>query len=58
MGWKCKNCPAKTDSDNLDFPIMHETLHPDHHVEPDIKTIVKWGAVLGQVEHEKGAEQK
>ena len=48
MGWKCKDCGEADSRDNLDFPIMHETMNPGHKVEPDVKTTLAWAKVLGE----------
>lgn len=47
MAWKCENCGQSNQSDNLDFPIMHEMMHDGHKVVPDLKTAARWVSNLG-----------
>lgn len=47
MAWKCENCGQSNQSDNLDFPIMHEMMNDGHKVVPDLKTAVRWVSNLG-----------
>jgi len=44
MGWKCNTCGESTESDNLDFVMMHD---PTHDVQPSVATAVRWAGLIG-----------
>jgi len=47
MGWICKTCGAKSASDSLTFPMMHE----HENVEPDIESILPGTSAIGDEDH-------
>lgn len=49
MAWVC-TCGERDESDNLNFPMMHDDGTPSHTVTPDTKTTLRWGRALGVVE--------
>lgn len=51
MGWSCKNCGWTYPKHDVLGPSEHLRLYPNHEVDPDVETALKWSrAGLAEVD--------